>query len=121
LDRLLVFVLPIFVTAELVDELVRRDELLEVFATICEMNLGGNDGVEPAVDNLPDAFCSWSAIVFPPTSTRVHAFEDPRGVVDEDNTERLGVICLEAHNHELDRNIVHICKSEISHVKDEAL
>lgn len=49
-----VFIFPVFLTAEFLDDVLSRNELLELLGTAEEMNLGGDYRVEDAVDNLPE-------------------------------------------------------------------
>jgi len=41
--------------------------------------------------------------------------------VDEDGSEGLGVIGLEALDHELDGRIVHVCQAEVGHIENDGL
>ena len=94
---------PVLVTLKLLDEVVGGDELLETGAAVGELDLVGDDGVEPAVDDAPDTL------------------EDPRGVVDEQNTQTFGVVALEALDDEFDGVVVHVGEGETCQVKDDGL
>lgn len=60
----------------------------------------------------------------------------PRGLVDKNDTETLGVVGFEDLNHKFDRRVIldhqpivtcrsfgayHVCHGEVSHIEDDAL
>lgn len=56
LSDLDVFVLPVLIAFQLLHDLVRVNELLEILAVFGEMDLGRNDRIKPALDDTPDAY-----------------------------------------------------------------
>lgn len=72
----------------LVGEVVSVNDLGEFLVVTGELNLGGDNGVQPALDDLPDAP------------------EDEGSLVDDEDSERFGVVSLKALHQELDEAIV---------------
>lgn len=66
----------------------RGDKGLQFVEGLCEVDFGGDDGVEPIFDDVPDAL------------------EDPGRFVDEDDAEGFGVVGFEAFDHEFDGAVV---------------
>jgi len=88
------------VSTEDLGEVLLVDPLEELLA-LCKLDLGCDDLVEPWLDHGPEGA------------------EDPGGVVDEADTERLGVVALEGHDEELDKAEVHVACGKVSHVKED--
>ena len=80
--RLHVRVFPVLLAAEAFWDVVGVDELFEFARVFCEVHFAGDDGVEPAFDDGPDAL------------------EDPGGFVDKDMAEGFGVVRFEDFDHE---------------------
>lgn len=51
-----ILVLPVLVAFEFLGEAIPGDKFLEVVGILGEVDLGGNYGVKPALDDIPDSF-----------------------------------------------------------------
>lgn len=103
LHRLFVPIVPLLASAQLPHDLTPGDEDLEILDGFRKVDLGSDDGIQPALDDGPDAL------------------EDPGGFVDEDRAEGFGVVGLEDFDHESERGVVHVGEGEGCHVEDDRL
>lgn len=97
-----VLVGPVIETLVVVDgEALTRNDLVQLGVVAGEDELGGNDGVEKRLDQLPETP------------------EDEGSAVDNANTQGLRVVRLEALDEQADEAPVHVVETEVGEIKDD--
>lgn len=98
--RVVVQVCVVF-TAQVGRDVLRGDEFVQLVDVLGEHDFGRDDRVQPVLDDVPDGV------------------EDPWGLVDEQVSQRLWIVSLEARDQELDWSVVHVGHGEPVQVKED--
>jgi hypothetical protein len=78
-----------------------RDQIEKILILVGELDLGGHDGVQPGLNDLPSAP------------------EDERSIVNENSTEGFWIVSFKAFDKELNETVIHVGETELSEIKDE--
>lgn len=76
-----IFILPVLVTFQLLHDLTRGNELLQVCPVFGEVNLGGDYRVKPALDDAPDTYGDRGQNAASSGSMEVHLLEKTHGAL----------------------------------------